>query len=181
MLVDRDYGQHETVFRQVSAVADHDILHHLIQRAGIDAHAADRDRLALARPRAVDLERFARFEHKRVFQAPVAQVLRQLSMASHLAILAVNGDEEFRPNQIQHQPQFLSAAVTGNVNRRVHGSVEDIGATPRQVIDHPVDGFFVAGNDSRAQRHDIAVLDRKTLVIVDGHARKGRHRLALRA
>ena len=111
----------------------------------------------------------------------MAQMLRQLRVLGHLPVLAVDRNEKARAHQIQHQPQLLRAAVTGNVDRRIHGAVDHVRAAPGDVIHHPVNGFFVAGNDARAERHHVAGLDRQMLVIVDGHARQRRHRLALRA
>ena len=54
-------------------------------------------------------------------------------------------------------------------------------AAPRQVIHHAVDRFLVAWNNARAQHHCVATLGRDVLVVVHGHARKRRHRLALRS
>ena len=111
----------------------------------------------------------------------MAQVLGELGVLRHLPVFAVDRHEIARAHQIQHQPQLLRAAVAGDVDRRVHRAVDHVGAALRDVVDHPVDAFFVSGDDAGAQRDGIAGLDRKMLVIVDRHARQRRHRLALRA
>ena len=47
------------------------------------------------------------------------------------------------------------------------------------MIDHAVDGLFVAGDDARREHDRVALFDLGVLVIVDRGARKGRHGLAL--
>ena len=81
LLVDGDDGQHESVFGEVAAVADHELLHHFVQGAGIDAHAADLYVLGFTRSVVVDFQRIAGFQNERLFQARVAQMLRQLGVA----------------------------------------------------------------------------------------------------
>ena len=43
VFVDRDDRQHDAVFGDHAAVADHHVAHHFAHRAGIDADAAHRD------------------------------------------------------------------------------------------------------------------------------------------
>src|SRR5262249_28915123 len=57
VLVDRHDRQHDAILGKVAAIAYHDILHHFVDGAGIDANAADRDSLAFPRALLVDLER----------------------------------------------------------------------------------------------------------------------------
>ena len=71
--------------------------------------------------------------------------------------------------------------MAGNVNRRTHRAIDEVGAAARNVVHHPVDGFFIPRDDARAQRDGVAGLQRQMLVIIDGHTRERGHGLALRA
>ena len=108
-------------------------------------------------------------------------MLRQCGVPGQLPVLAVNRHEVARTHQVQNQLQLFRAGVPGDVHRRIHGSVNHVGAPPRDVIDHPVDRLLVTGNDARAQNDGVARLQREMLVIIDGDARQRGHRLALRA
>ena len=72
-----------------------------------------------ARP-GVDLQRIAGFEHERVFQAQMAQMLRELGVLRQLPVFAVHRNEIARPHQIQHQSQLFRAAVARDVDGRIH-------------------------------------------------------------
>ena len=67
-----------------------------------------------------------------------AQMLGQPRMLGQLPVFAVDRHEVARPHQVQHQLQFFHAAVSGNVQRRIHAAVHHIGAAPRHVVDHAV-------------------------------------------
>ena len=95
---------------------------------GIDADASNSDLFAAPRATLIDFEGIAGFEHEGIFQACEAQMLRQCGVPRQLAILAVNRDEVARPDQIQNQLQFFFAGVAGDVDRRLHGAVDQIGA-----------------------------------------------------
>jgi len=55
------------------------------------------------------------------------------------------------------------------------------GAATEHVVKHAEDGFFVAGNDARGKDDAVVFVDGYEAVIVDGDARKGRHRFGLAA
>ena len=59
--------------------------------------------------------------------------------------------------------------------------VNDVGAAPRDVVDHAADGLFVAGNGARRQHDGVVRTDLHVAVIVDRNPRQRRHRLALGA
>ena len=83
-------------------------------------------------------------------------MLRELRVLRHLPVFAVHRHEIARTHQVQNQPQFFRAAVSGHVDRRIHGAVDHVRAALGEVVDHPVNGFFVSGNDARAEDHRVA-------------------------
>jgi hypothetical protein len=129
----------------------------------------------------VDLEDVAGLHHEGFLQTRESQVFGQAGVLRELAELAVNGHEIARPHQVEHQLHFLHAGVPGDVQRRVHAAVHDVGPAARHVVDHAEDGLLIAGNDARAQNHRVAPVHGDLFVVVDGHARERRHRLALSA
>ena len=121
------------------------------------------------------------FQNERFLQARIAQVLARARVLGHLPVFAVNRQEKARPHQVQYQPQLFRAAVSGDVDRRIHGAVNHVRAAFREVVDHPVNRLFIARNNACAQSHGVAGLNGQVLVIIHRDARHGRHRLALRA
>src|SRR5215471_1796023 len=179
--VDGDDGEHDAVFGEMPAVADHHLLHHVIHAAGVDADAAGGHGAGFARALAVDLEDLAGIHHEALFESGVSQVLGEAGMLGELAELAVDGHEVARANQVQHQAHLLDAAVAGDVDRRIHAAVHDVGAAAGHVVDHAEDRLLVARNDARAEHHGIALFDGDVFVIVHRDARERGHRLALGA
>jgi len=98
-----------------------------------------------------------------------------------MAILAVNGNEILRLDELQNQFLFLLAGVAGNVNGAGGIVVIDESAAAEHVVEHAEDGFFVSGNDARGKNDAVVFVDGDEAVIVDGDARKGRHRFGLAA
>jgi hypothetical protein len=72
------------------AIADDHVLHHFVNRPGIDADAPDRHALAAPRAMLIDLQRVARLHDENLFEARVPQMLRKARMLVHLSVLAVN-------------------------------------------------------------------------------------------
>src|ERR1022692_627133 len=179
--VDGDDGQHDAVFGKMPAVADHHLLHDVVHRAGIDAHASHGHLAGTARAVVVDLQHVAGFHDEGIFQARGAQMLGQACVLGELPELAVDRHEVPRPHQVQDQLHFFHAGVPGNVHRWIHAAVQHVGPAARHVVDHAEDALLVARDDARAQHHRVAFFHRDVLVVIHGHARKRRHGLALRA
>ncbi len=173
VLVDGDDGEHETVFGEMTAVANDQVLDHLVERTAVDAHAADGDALSLAGAAGIQLQRLARFEHKSLLQTGVPQVLGQLGMLGQLPVLAMDRQEVLGADQVQDQLQLFRAGVPGDVDGRVHRAVDHVGPAPREVIDHAIDRLLVAGNDARAENHGVARFHREVLMVVHGHPARG--------
>ena len=137
VLVDGDDRQHEAVFGQMPAVANDDVLHHFVDGAGIDAHAADRDLLAFARAVADRLPASRPFPARRFLRDPRSRrCWASAGVPGQLPVFAVNRNEVARAHQVQHQLQLFGAAVAGNVHRRIHGAVDHVRAALGEVIDH---------------------------------------------
>ena len=76
-------------------------------------------------------------------------------MKQKLAILAVDGDEEPRPDRIEHLAQLVAVRMPGDVHVPDLG-VEDARAMPVQVVDSLVDHPLVA-RDGPGRDHDPVV------------------------
>ena len=68
--------------------------------------------------------------------------------------------------------------MAGDVHERVV-LVQDLGAESIERVDHPADRALVAGDHARRDDHEVAPLDPHVLVLVGGHQRQRRVRLAL--
>ena len=111
-----------------------------------------------------------------------AGVLGQLHVLLQMTVIAMNGDEELRPQQIDHQPHLFLAAVPAHVDQARFAIVVDhVGLAAAKMVDDAVDAFLVAGNDAGTQHHGVAALDARVLVVVDRGAGESGHRLPLRA
>src|SRR5580704_12099709 len=98
-----------------------------------------------------------------------------------MAIFAVNGNEIFRLDELEDQFLFFLAGVAGNVNGASGIVIVDKRATAEHVVEHAKDGFFIAGNDARGKNDAVVFVDGNEAVVIDGDARKGRHRFGLAA
>ena len=70
-------------------------------------------------------------------------------------VLAVDRDDDFRPDPVVHHLQFRAAGVTGDVNMRLLLG-DDQRAEVRQLVHDPPDRDFVAGDDPRREDHRVA-------------------------
>ncbi len=103
------------------------------------------------------------------------------AVAEQLAVFAVDRNEVARAHEIQQQFLLFLAGVAGNVDRAAVIVVIHQGALAEHVVQHPEDGFFVAGNDARGEDHRIALIEREQAVVIHGDARKRGHGLGLAA
>ena len=113
-LVDGDDGQHDAAFGEVLAVADDDVFDHVDRAAGVDADAADGDLAVLVGGVLVEVEDLAVFEQDDLLDD--AHVGGEFGVALEVAIVAVDGDEELGPQQVDHQPQLFLRAVAADVD-----------------------------------------------------------------
>src|ERR1700674_4913875 len=165
-LGDGDDRHNEPVFAEMAAVFDNNVFDHVGARAGIDADAAHIDASGLAGPEFVDFKNVSSFDQHH-FANRSSHRAGQLGMQLELPIFAVDGDEIFRPYQVDDELQFFLAAVSADVDRRGRAVVvDDEGFAPEQVVHHAVDGFFISGNDARRQHDGIAFFDFRVLVVV---------------
>ena len=83
----------------------------------------------------------------------------------------MHGHEEFRPDEVDHQPQLFLAAMAADVDQAGLAVVEDdVRLAAAEVVDDAVDALLVAGDDARAEQHGVAALDFGVLVVVHGGA-----------
>jgi len=97
-----------------------------------------------------------------------------------MAQLAVDGHEEARPDERQHQLEFFLAGVAGDMHRHQR-RVDDLGPARNQPVDDARDLFLVAGNRRRRHDHGVAGLNFDLPVRALGHAGQRRLRLTLAA
>ena len=107
-----------------------------------------------------------------------ARFFGDIGVMNEVAIFAVNRDEELRLRQLDHPLELGPRGVTGDVNV-VHGLVKNFGALLEEIIDHPADGFFVAGNELRAHQNEIAVAELDVRMLAHGDADQRGAMLAL--
>jgi len=101
-------------------------------------------------------------------------------MQLELTVFAVDRDEVARLDQVDDELEFFLAGVSGDVDWRVGAVfVDDVCFAAEEVVDHPVDCFFVAGNDAAGEDDRVPLFDFGVFVIVDGRAGERRHGLAL--
>ena len=106
----------------------------------------------------------------------------EFGVALEVAVVAVDGDEELGPQQVDHQAQLFLRAVAADVDEALGAVVvDDLGVAALEVVDHAVDGLLVAGDDARAEHDGVAGVDLGELVVVDGGAGERGHGLALGA
>src|ERR1700685_2294332 len=98
-----------------------------------------------------------------------------------MAVFAMNGNEVFWLHELKDQFLFFLAGMAGNVNGAGGIVVVDECTAAKHVVKHAKDGFFVAGNDASGKNDAVVFVDGDKTVIVDGDARKGRHRFGLAA
>ena len=106
----------------------------------------------------------------------------KLRVAAQVAIVAVDGDEELGPHEIDEEAKFFLASVSADMNQAVGAVVEDdVGFAAAEVVDDAEDALLVAGDDAGTEDDGVAGVDLGVLVVVDRGAAEGAHRLALRA
>ena len=111
-----------------------------------------------------------------------AEGLGEFGMAFEVAVVAMDGDEELRPDEIDHEAELILRAVAGDVDEAVGAIVvDDLGVAALEVIDDAADGALVAGDDAGAEEDGVAGVDAGELVGVDGGAGESAHGLALGA
>src|SRR5438552_11068920 len=178
-LVDSDNRQHDAVLAQVAAVLDDQVFDYVGAVAGIDADAADIDASGFAGAEFVEFQNVSTLDQND-FADGAVHGCRHLSVQFQLAVLAVDGNEIARFDQVDDELQFFLAGMAADVDRRVRSVVVNhVGFAAKEVIDHAIDGLLVAGDDARREHDRVALLDFRVLVIVDRGAREGGHRFAL--
>src|SRR5258706_6072441 len=93
---------------------------------------------------------------------------------------AVNGDEELRPRDVEHQLQLFLAGVPRHMHVSVF-QVQDLGTAAIEVVDDVRDSSLVAGDRARGKDDHVAALYLDLFVLADGHARECGLWLALRS
>src|SRR5699024_2126678 len=103
----------------------------------------------------------------------------QLGVGVQVLGLAVHRHDVLGAHDVVAVHELTGAGVPGDVHLGV-ALVDDVGAEIGELVDDPVDGVLVAGDQRAGHQHRVALAD-LDLVVAVGHARERRHRLALRA
>ena len=101
----------------------------------------------------------------------------QPGVGPQVAPLAVHRHEVAGLDQVQHVEQLAGGRVPGDVHQRV-APVHDPCPQPGQLVDHPVHGGLVAGDQRGGEDHRVS-LGHPDGVVAPGHPGQRRHRLAL--
>ena len=165
----------------MAAVFDDEVFNHIGAIAGVDADAAYVDFAGLARAELVEFENVSAFD-QHDFADRSAHGASHFGMQLQLAIFTMDWDEVARLDQIDDQLELFLTGVSADMDWR-GGSVfiDDVGFAAEEMVDHPVDGFFVAGDDAAGENDRVTLFDFGMLMIVDRRPRQRRHGLALRA
>src|SRR6202522_390006 len=110
-LVHGDDRHHEAVFAEVATIFNNEVVDHIGARAGIDADTANIDASGLACAGLIDFENVSAFNQHHLADRS-AHRPGQFGVQPELPVLAVNGNEVFRPHQINDELQFLLAAMS---------------------------------------------------------------------
>ena len=86
----------------MAAVFDNEVFDHIGARAGIDADAANIDASGLAGAELIDFENVSAFDQHHVADRS-GHGPGQFGMQLELPVFAVNGDEIFRPYQVDDE------------------------------------------------------------------------------
>ncbi len=172
-LVDGNDRHDKTILAQMTPIFDDQILDHIGPGAGVDADAANIHASRFARAQFVESENVSAFdEHDIADRATHGS--GQFGVQLELAIFAVDGNEILGPNKVDDELQLFLAGVPADVYRRVRAIVvDDKCFSPKKMIDHAVNGFFIARNDARGEDDRIAFFYLGVLVVVNCRARKG--------
>ena len=103
----------------------------------------------------------------------------QPGVRAQVAPLAVDRHEVARLDHVEQVQQLAGRRVAGDVHLG-DVLVDDEGAGPGQLVDHPVDRGLVAGHQRAGQHDGVAGRDRDVPVVADRHPAQRAHRLALR-
>ena len=98
---------------EVTPVANHHFLHHVVDRSGIDTHASHRHLAGFARAVVIDLQDVACLHDEGLFEPREAEVVGELGVLRKLAELAMNRHEIARAHQVQHQRWSAAEQLDG--------------------------------------------------------------------
>src|SRR5690348_1098480 len=149
IFVNRDDRHHNSIFRQMLPVADY-YLFDFFERAGVDAHAPRRHRLAFKR--AAFRRKFDGLPgiQQKDFATDRTNLFGKGRVLEKLAIFAMHRNEEFWTHKLQQDFLLFLAGVSRNVNRRrASAFVVDEHVAAEKMVDHAENRFFVTRNNPR--------------------------------
>src|ERR1700722_10760082 len=114
-LVDGDDGQHQPILAQMSAIANDQVFDDIGGGTGIDANPAGRDLAVLGGSVCVQLEDVSVLQEQRLLR--YTRVFRQLHVLLQMTIVAMDGNKELGPQQVDHQPHFFLTTVPAHVDQ----------------------------------------------------------------
>jgi hypothetical protein len=179
-LVDGDDGQEDAVFAEMLAVADDGIFDDVGGGVVVDADATGGDFAGFVGGVGVEGEDVAVFEQHDFFGNAGGD--GELDVALEVAVVAVDGDEEFGLDEVDHQAKLFLRAVAADMDKAVGSVVVDhTGVAALEVVDDAVDLFLVAGDDAGTEQDGVVWLNLGELVVIDGGSGERGHGLALSA
>ncbi len=133
----------------MAAVFDDQVFHYVAAGAGINTDPSDRDFVDLAGADLVKLQHITALHHQDLANCAVHGA-GKVGMYAQLAVLAVDRNEIARLHQIDDQLQFFLAGVPAYVDgRRAAIVINHVGFAAEEMVNHPVNAFFVSGNNAR--------------------------------
>ena len=179
LAVEQEHRHHDTVGRQVAAIAHDLVLDPEVPRVRRAGPAPRRPCDSLRAPARVEAEHLAVLGHEHPALGEAGLDGQPLVLGQH-AVLAVYGYEVLGPHQSQQGQQVVLAAVAGDVDSG-RARMYDVAAATVEVADQPRHRALVPGDGARGQDDGVARAHRHVAVLVHADGRERGQGLALAA
>ena len=176
----RIHGGHhhdQTVLRQMTAVAEHDVAH-VAHAVAVHQHPAGGNGAGPLAGVLIQFQHLADVAHKDVIRIHT-HVFCQFLVLHQMAVFAVDGHKVLRLHQRVQKLDFLLAGVAGYVYLRI--LVIYIDAAAVHFVDDVAHQLLVAGDGVGRQHHQVTGGEFHLIVIGEGHTVQSGHGLALGA
>ena len=177
-LVDGYNNNHDTVLRELTAVAQYDVAY-VADTQAVNQHLACRHLAVNGNAALGQLDNTAVFTDNNVV-CRHAEGFSQISMLNQVTVFTMHRHEETRTHQIVHHLDFLLAGVAGNVDA-VALFIDNVRTQLVQMVDSTGNKLFVARNRCSRNNYCITGHNINLFMVIHSHTSERAHRLALTA
>ena len=178
--IHHQHHHHHSVVRQLFAVAQNNLADAANIRASINKSTACGHIGATLNAVRANHQHIA-VAHNQNIPTLEAHRQRQIAMLHKMPRFAVNRNQILRACQTHHQTHLVTIRVSRHVNPRGVPVIVNISPQSIQIVNHPVNIFFVARDKSSAQNHRIAAIQIEILMVANRKPIQRAHRFALTA